>query len=329
MRKMGILFCIALLMVSTGCTTDTNESETVDYRVAYEDYNDEVLELNNMEDFKTDEEHLQAKIYYKDVSGYIVPVVRGIPKQEGIAKTALTALIDTANNRIDLIDIGLSPILPEDITFELAMKENNIIRVDFNEAIMSFASQREEDIAVQSIVYTLTEFDSVDSVQIVVNNETVEKLTHGTNIGKPLNRNNINGLDNYIEGESIKRTFYTYNNITNKYTYYIPITKNIIKEDNNLDQLVQDTIEINKELKANLPEGFNVKESLLEDSIAYITIEQGMDNNDEKFIHLMKALCLTLWENEGVKSVKLIVENNEVENMQIKTFTIPQYANVY
>ncbi|MFZ7133668.1 MAG: GerMN domain-containing protein [Eubacteriales bacterium] len=328
MRKISILICSVMLIICSSCT-DNPSSEPEDYRVAYEEYSEEVVELNDINRIQLDDDHIQTNIYYKDVSGYVVPVLRQLPKQDGLAKNTLIALIDNAENRLDLIDLGLSPVLPEEITFELAIKEDHTIRVDFNDAILSFSSEKEEQIAVQSVVYTLTEFESVDQVQFLVNNEIKDTLTYGTDVSKPLTRNNINSLNNHVSGESVKRAFYSYNNITSKYTYFIPITKNIPKDQNDIASLVTEAININKDLNITIPEGFNVKNTVLEDDIAYLTVEKEVDSNDDDFIRLMKALCLTISQNEVVTSVKLIVENEEVENMQILTFTIPQHANVY
>lgn len=329
MRKISILLYIGVLLICSSCTSkDTENTPSEDYKVAYEEYSEERVELNDFERVTVDDEHILTNIYYSDISGYVVPVLRTIPKQDGLAKSTLTALIDNNENRLDLMDLGLIPVLPDGTTFELALKDDNVIWVDFNDKILEFKSEKQEKSAVQSVVYTLTEFDTVKEVQILVNNEIMDKLTYGTDISKPLNRNNINSLDNYISGESVKKTFYSYKNITDKYTYFIPITKNLPRGQDDIEAILQEEINLNKELGVSIASDFNVKKVIVENNIAYITIDKKFDSNEE-FTNFMKVISLTLSQNETIESIKLIVENSEVEDMQITTFSIPQYANVY
>src|SRR5699024_405831 len=111
--------------------------------------------------------------------------VRTMPKVEGVAKTALSALVDTTENRKDLKHLGLEPVLPRDTEVELAIKEEGLARVSFNEEILEVESKEEEESMISSIVYTLTEFPNIDKVQVMVNNEIRDTLTYGAEVGKP------------------------------------------------------------------------------------------------------------------------------------------------
>lgn len=334
MKKIGIVFIIILLGICSSCTNlNSNQEdktvEDIDYKVAYKQYSEGFVELNDMSLLQVDEDHTQAIFYYKDSHGYLVPVMRQVPKQEGIAKSVIKALIDNSENRIDLRDLGLSPVLPEGLEFDLALKEDNLMRINFNDVILSLKSEEEEITVLQAIVYTLTEFETVDKVQVLVNNKVVDTLTNGVEVDKPLTRQNINSLNNVIKGEYVRSTFYSYNNTTNNYTYYIPITKNILKAHKDIPSLVEEQININKELNNKIPEGFVLESVVVEDKLVYITIKNEIDTDNDDFIRFMKAMCLTLGQNSEIDTVKLLIGDKEVEDMEILTFTVPIFANVY
>jgi len=327
MKKVLIMFSIILLGLCSSCTStepDDEAVETIDYKVAYEEYSEEFVELNDSDLIKEDEDSSQVVFYYKDVQGYLVPVMRQVPKQEGIAKSVINALIDTSENRIELRGLGLSPVLPEDLKCELALKEDNLMRVSFNDVILSLKTQEEEKTALQAVVYTLTEFETVDKVQILVNNEIIETLTNGTQISEPLTRANINSLNNVVNGEYVRSTFYSFNNTSNNYTYYIPITKNILKESKEIPSIVEEQINLNKEMNKKIPDGFELDGVVKEDKTVYISIKNEIDTKDIEYTRFMKAMCLTIGQNSDVDTIQLLIGDKEVQ-----TYTIPTFANVY
>lgn len=328
MRKISIIFIIIMLFICSSCSKENTEN-TINYEEAYKRYSEELVELNDIELIQLDINKVQTNIYYKDVNNYIVPVMRQIPKQDAIAKSAIMALINNDANRIELRHLGLSPVLPEGIECELALKEDNLMKINFNNAILSINKKEDEECAVQAIVYTLTEFDTVDKVQILVNNEIVQSLTNGTPVNEPLTRNNINSLNNNVEGEYIKATFYSFINISKEYTYYIPVTKNISKDEKNINNIVKEQILINEGFENEKPDKFVIDNIITEADIVYISISSELDNEDDYFAQYMKAMCLTLGQIEDINTVKLVIENDEVEDMKILTYSIPTYANVH
>lgn len=334
MRK--VLFIITIIMIGL-CSSCTNSNgneadepvESIDYQVAYNQYSGGFVELNDASLIEIDEGSTQAIFYYKDSQEFLVPVMRQVPKQEGIAKSVINALIDTTENRIELRELGLAPALPEGLEFELALKEDNLMRISLNDSILSLKSEEEEKVALQAIVYTLTEFDTVEKVQVLVNNEIIETLSNGTKIDEPLTRSNINSTNNVLSGEYVKVTFYSYNNTSNYYTYYIPITKNILKEHKNIPSIVEEQINLNKEMNKKIPDGFELDSVVLEDKTVYISIKNEINTTDTNFTRFMKAMCLTIGQNSEVEEVKLLVGDKQVTDMEILNFSIPTFANVY
>lgn len=333
MKRLLLIMLIIMLGMCSSCSGKDKENKSeaaIDYKEAYEEYRESFIELNQEDNLLVEEGNTPITLYYRDSKNYLVPIMRQISKRESMAKSAISALLNTPENRVEIRDTGLLPPLPQDLVYELALKEDGLMRISFNDAILSFKSQREESNAVQAITYTLTEFDTVTKVQILVNNEIIPSLTNGTKIGEPLTRTNINGLDNVLNGQYVKNTFYSYNNVSNNYTYYIPITKNILKENKNIPSIVREQMKLNTELNIKNPDGFEIDNVAVEGTTVYISLKNKIDTESEEFTRFIKAMCLTLGQSgHGVDTVKLLVGNESVENMSILSYSIPAVANVF
>lgn len=275
----------------------------------------------------------QVTLYYKDSGGYIVPVVRTMPKVEGAAKAALSALIDTTENRNDLKALGLQPVLPANTQIELAIKEDGLIRANFSKEILKVKSKQEEQNMVNAIVYTLTEFENIDKVQILVDNEIRETLTYGTDVSKPITRGNINSMSNTTEGEQAKLTLYMYNNPTGQYTYFVPITKNVSTNARNVETAVQELIATKGKvdnLKLNIPDGTQVYGVDVESGVAYVHFSEHLSQmtDKEELDNLTKAIGLTLKEFSGIDGVNLVIDG-ENSDISSETVAVPTFANTY
>ena len=322
---------MVMLIICSSCSKEANTGlndkqavENIDYEQANKDYLDTFTELNDIRLLKPDKSKSQGVFYYVDPQGYLIPVMRQIPKQESIAKSIIKALINNSENRIELREIGLSPILPEKLEFDLALKEDHLMRISFNDYINSFKDKKEEERAIKAIVYTLTEFETVYKVQVLVNNQIVEELAQGTKVGEPLTRGNINSLDHVVQGEYVKSTLYFYNNISNNYTYYIPVTKNIAKDNTSIDKIVQEQIDFFKETNTPIPEGFELEKVLIGDNRVKINIKNPINTHSQECVRFMKSMSLTISQNSDIELIILSQANQD-----IASYTMERFANIY
>ena len=134
--------------------------------------------------------NLLIEIYYQDIEGLIIPVTRRIPKQLSVARSAINGLIDTPLNRESMSYFGLIPILPKGTEFTINLKGSTAI-IDFNNKVLDYNSKKSEQNIVSSIVYTLTQFESIDKVKILINGYEQSELNYGTDISKTLSREDI------------------------------------------------------------------------------------------------------------------------------------------
>lgn len=105
-------------------------------------------------------------IYYLTDEGYTFPVNVEIPRQEGIAKACLGYLVDTQENRQLLQSRGLRAVIPDGTGIEVNIVEGHAIVNLTN--MPELSSAEAETSMFVSIVNTLTEFSTVDTVSIFI-----------------------------------------------------------------------------------------------------------------------------------------------------------------
>ncbi|PKM90285.1 MAG: hypothetical protein CVU87_02550 [Firmicutes bacterium HGW-Firmicutes-12] len=124
-------------------------------------------------------------LYFKDQAGKLVLEERMIPKVEGIARSAMEELIKGPTQA------GLESTLPASAKLlDINVKSDGLAIVDFSGDLITGlpASEAAEKLAVYSIVNTLTQFASVEKVELRVDGQRVSTLIGYVEINQNLVR---------------------------------------------------------------------------------------------------------------------------------------------
>jgi spore germination protein GerM len=130
-------------------------------------------------------------LYFSDPLGqHLVNEERVIPKVEGIGRSAINELIKGPH-----LASNLMPTIPDNtILLDINVKQaEKLAIVDFSRALVDnhMGGSSAEALTVYSIVNTLTQFPTVDRVQILVNGQYVETIAGHLDVSKPLTRNDL------------------------------------------------------------------------------------------------------------------------------------------
>lgn len=282
-----------------------------------------------------DDELREMVLYYRDSKGFIIPVMRRIPRAEGIGKTAINLLIDEPGLREDLALVGLLPVLPAG-TEVIGMSINEgLAKVNFNENLLSYETEVDEKAIIQSLVYTLTEFDTIDKVQLLVDGKKMKKLPHGTKVKDPLQRENIN-LTIQLQGEEIPVIVYYKGTTNGRDSFFVPVTKgtNALKADikSVLASLVEGAPE-STGLYSELPAGVVLNNVYVKDGVAYIDFSEkikNMPNNKAHQQSMIYELGFTLREIEpSISRVRILSNGREIELNPDVGLDLPVYSNIH
>lgn len=268
-------------------------------------------------------------MYFKNGDGYLVPVMKKIPWEEGIAKVTLNNMIDSPELREILSLTGLSPVIPAgtEITGITIDQESGLCKVDFSEQALNHDSEKEEENFIKGVVYTLTEFSAIEEVQILIAGKELPTLQYGSDISKPMARADINLIGNSDYGSS-KVTVYYKGIADDELEYFIPVTIPTLAPVPNvysaLDVLFEGPPELSG-LYSDIPKGIELHGVEVKDGTAYvdITYDSLEGSEDKAFINIVKNIGLTLGQFKEIETVELLVDG------EIINTTVPVFANEY
>ena len=101
--------------------------------------------------------------WYEDGDGYLVPVTRRVPMQDGIAKATLALMVESSENDLAAARMGLTNVIPEGVSIDLDISGGKA-RVDLSKEALSCANAEEELLMVQGTAAALCCFQTVDEV---------------------------------------------------------------------------------------------------------------------------------------------------------------------
>ncbi len=119
-------------------------------------------------------ETVEVTLYFSNADGTgLVAEKRDIPKQEGLARATINNLIDGPQST------DLLPTLPSATILEDINIGNGLCTVDFSSELSDNLNGglMAEQLAVYSIVKTLSQFETVDAVRILIDGQAVESLS--------------------------------------------------------------------------------------------------------------------------------------------------------
>lgn len=311
---------ISLVKLGTNYVKDNMNAESDDLQIIRSDDKLELVE---------DDELRKTVLYFKSEENYLVPVMKRIPWDEGIAKTSLLNMVDNLELRESLEAKGLSPLLPKGtqvngITID---EETGLCKVDFSEEIKDVDDIKDEENLIKGVVYTLTEFPSVKDVKITVDGKELPVLSKSVAINKPLSRENINTVGN-IEEASSKVVVYYKGESKLDLDYFIPVTVPTMAPQPNVYTALDVLFEgppSDIGLKSDLPGDLSFEGVEIKENIAYVDVKSGKSESlDEKDISdLTKNIGLTLSQFEEIENVEVLLDGKIVNT------TVPVFANEY
>lgn len=269
----------------------------------------------------------ETVFYFKNSENYLVPVMKRIPWTEGIAKTTILNMVDTKELRESMSNTDLLPLIPAGtkINGMTVDSENELCKVDFSKEIKNIESKEDEENMIKGIVYTLTEFPTINKVQLMVEGQIIDSINHDVTIREALGRDDINLIGNKENFSSKVVVYYT----DADDDYFVPVTIPTLAPVANvytaLDELFQGPPE-GSNLKSNIPDSVKLEGVEIKEGIAFVDINLQDESSlqDEMILNgMMKNIGLTLKEFGDVESVELLLEG------EIINTGVPVFANEY
>lgn len=277
-------------------------------------------------------ETVKTELYLIDKNGYVVPQTMALPKSTSVAKQALEYLV--ADGPVsNMLPNGFKPVLPAGTEISVDIKDG-VATVNFSKEFKNYRASDETKI-LQSVTWTLTQFNTVKNVKLSMNGNPLDKMpVKGTPISENLSRAsgiNIDTSDVLDITNTKPITVYYIGGEEGSY-YYVPVTRRISNNVKDNVVAVVDELVKGPNQSSNLVSDFMPQVKLLEAP----KVENGkvtLNFNDsvygsfkEKVIsqHLLDSLVLSLTEQKGIKEVSVLVKGKaELVKEDGKKLTAP------
>lgn len=246
--------------------------------------------------------------YYQDENGFVVPVNTEIPWEEGIAKATLRSMVVGSETEKRIAQSGLKGVIPEATEIKGMSIKDGVCRVDFSKNILNTSTYDQEENMISAITYTLTEFPTIDKVEMLVDGQALASLTNGYPINMGFERENINL---YGSADGVNYTVYYKAPDTEVEGHYVPITFSADKVANPVSTVVEklfagppaDTVLTNK-----IPVGVNVKNVKVIGDTAVINLGVGAVNLSERDFKDMNSIVVLCLEQFDIGNVEYNIE---------------------
>lgn len=278
------------------------------------------------------ENTVMTELYLVDKEGFVVPQSMALPTAEGIAKQSVEYLVKNGPVT-EMLPNNFQAVLPEDTRVSVDIKDSTAT-VDFSKEFKNYKPEEELKI-LQSVTWTLTQFDSVDKVKLQINGEELKEMpVNGTPINDGLSRADGINLDtkDIVDIANTKPVTVYYIGGEEGAYYYVPVTRRVEnKMKDNIEAAVNELVDGPK-YGSGLVSDFAstvklVEKPMIEDGKVTLNFNESIFGSfKEKVVseHLLNTLVLSLTEQKGIESVSVLVNGKaELVNENGKKISEP------
>ncbi len=259
-------------------------------------------------------------VYLLDhASRYLVPYVLSVQKTEGIAREVLSRLVDNPENATALVGTEFHLPFPEGTTILGMTIRDGLAIVDLSKEFLNFRDATHERLAVDALLYTLTEFDNVDRVELRVAGHPITTLPSGLSLPnpfsraeRPLNLEIASEITDPSQGTQVK-LYFTSVGPAGGLIYFVPITRQILPQNDPLAAVVLELIKgpaVGSGLNGDIPVSTELRSIKMEDGIVYVDFSSELTSyggGTAAENAMLGSLVLSLTEIPGVNGVKITI----------------------
>jgi len=223
-----VTVCAIILLMLSGCGIYSNGLPSSKEQAMTDQAKPKHLGEQNDNKKKSEKNAVERQLYLVDAHGHVTPQVFHLPQSNEVAKQALTYLIQ-GGPVSNMLPDGFQAVIPADTTFSLNLDKDGTLYADFSKEFTDYKAANEQQI-MQSITWTLTQFDNIKRVKLSVDGKPLHVMpvaqtpvpTQGLT-----RADGINIVKNYageVTSSSSMVVYYTAQSSAGN-TYYVPITE--------------------------------------------------------------------------------------------------------
>ncbi len=267
-------------------------------------------------------------IYLLDNYDKISRTMISVNKQNEISKAIdLLDGLTINGKKQDKLPNGFRGLLPIGTRVLDISLHDKILKINFSKEFNNIKKEYEEKL-IEALVYTLTDIDGVDKIEIFIEGVKLKELPNskkllpeyldrGYGINKEYELTNLNDIDSYT-------IYYVMN--YNDEVYYTPITKYINNQGQDKVKIIIDELATNLTYESNLMSYLDSNIKLLDYEIVDKTIKLDFNEailsniTSSKILEEVKyTIGLSLCDELEIEKVIFLVNNKEISTFSLKS----------
>ena len=260
-------------------------------------------------------------VYLLDSNDYVARVLISASNDSIISKaTSLIDALTIGGKKENVIPNGFRSIIPSGTKVNDIELEDGVLVINFSKDILDI-DKKYEDKMIESLAYTLTSINGIDSIKLLVDGKELKKLPNSNKllptfldksygINKIYEITNVGNIDSY--------TVYFVNSV-NDNKYYIPVTKYVNDYKQDKIRIIIDELASSFTYQSNLSSFLNENTKLLNYEVIDMQIKlnfidmifSDITNNDilEEVVY---TICLSINDSIDIDSVVFLANDREI-----------------
>ena len=264
-----------------------------------------------------------SSIYLLDENNYLVKtkVLLDEESLEDNIKNIISNLTVSSNSKFP---DKLNAIIPKNAKLNNITIEDDIVTLDFSKELLNINEELSTKL-IESIVYSITELDSITKVNIMVDSIPLDTYPNSNKkITMPLTRDiGINNEYTYNTLYNITKVVIYYGEDINNDIYYVPVTKYLNNNDNKdkIDIIVEEltTSYIYEDnLRSILNENVElIDKEIIDEDLLILNFNSALfDNNSTIKEEVLYTLSYSVFSNYDVNTISFKVDNKDIKTVK-------------
>lgn len=260
-------------------------------------------------------------VYLLDSNDYVARVLISASNDSIISKaTSLIDALTIGGKKENVIPNGFRSIIPSGTKVIDIELEDGVLIINFSKDILDI-DKKYEDKMIESLTYTLTSINGIDSIKLLVDGKELKKLPNSNKllptfldksygINKIYEITNVGNIDSY--------TVYFVNSV-NDNKYYIPVTKYVNDYKQDKIRIIIDELASSFTYQSNLSSFLNENTKLLNYEVIDKQIKLNFNDmifsditNNDILEEVVYTLCLSINDSIDIDSVVFLANDREI-----------------
>ena len=260
-------------------------------------------------------------VYLLDSNDYVARVLISASNDSIISKaTSLIDALTIGGKKENVIPNGFRSIIPSGTKVIDIELEDGVLVINFSKDILDI-DKKYEDKMIESLTYTLTSINGIDSIKLLVDGKELKKLPNSNKllptfldksygINKIYEITNVGNIDSY--------TVYFVNSV-NDNKYYIPVTKYVNDYKQDKIRIIIDELASSFTYQSNLSSFLNENTKLLNYEVIDKQIKLNFNDmifsditNNDILEEVVYTICLSINDSIDIDSVVFLANDREI-----------------